>query len=75
MREIISARLGKRRAEMISRNRKVAAQKREEKKEIAEWFRIWLEAPDTFFDWLNVRKESPEFKNKFGEMIEEEEAL
>jgi len=69
------ARLGKRRAEMISRNRKVTAQKREEKKEIAEWFRIWLEAPDTFFDWLNVRKESPEFKNKFGEMIEEEEAL
>jgi len=34
------ARLGKRRAEMISHNRKVEPRKREEKKEIAEWFRI-----------------------------------
>jgi hypothetical protein len=65
------ARLGKRRAEMISRNRKVEEQKRKEKKEIAEWFRIWLEAPDTFFDWLNVRKASPEFHATFGEIEEE----
>jgi len=34
------ARLGKRRAEMISRNRKVEAQKRAEKEEIGGWFRI-----------------------------------
>jgi hypothetical protein len=65
------ARLGKRRAEMISRNRKVEEQKRKEKKEIAEWFRIWLEAPDTFFDWLDVRKASPEFRATFGEIEEE----
>lgn len=69
------ARLGKRRAEMISHNRKVEAQKREEKREIAEWFRIWLETPDAFFGWLEVRKASPEFKEKFGdiETAEEEE--
>src|SRR5437763_4543087 len=42
------ARLGKRRAEMISRNRKVEAHKRAEKLEIANWFRIWLEQPDSF---------------------------
>jgi hypothetical protein len=65
------ARLGKRRAEMISRNRKVEERKRKEKKEIAEWFRIWLEAPDTFFDWLDVRKASPEFHATFGEIEEE----
>jgi hypothetical protein len=65
------ARLGKRRAEMISRNRKVEEQKRKEKKEIAEWFRIWLEAPETFFDWLDVRKASPEFHATFGEIEEE----
>jgi hypothetical protein len=62
------ARLGKRRAEMISRNRKVEQRKREEKKEIAEWFRIWLETPDAFFDWLEVRKASPEFRQKFGDI-------
>jgi hypothetical protein len=65
------ARLGKRRAEMISHNRKVEAGKREEKKEIAEWFRIWLEAPDAFFNWLEVRKASLEFRDKFGEIGEE----
>jgi hypothetical protein len=61
-----TARLGKRRAEMISRNRKVESHKRAEKKEIAEWFRIWLETPDAFFDWLELRKSSPEFLEKFG---------
>ena len=65
------ARLGKRRAEMISRNRKVEELKRKEKKEIAEWFRIWLEAPDTFFNWLEERKASPEFHAAFGELEEE----
>jgi hypothetical protein len=56
------ARLGRRRAEMIARNHKVDPEKREEKEEIAHWFAIWLETPDTFFDWLEVRKESPGFK-------------
>jgi hypothetical protein len=59
------ARLGKRRAEMISRNQKVEASKRSEKVEIASWFRIWLETPDAFFDWLDVRKQSPDFKSRF----------
>jgi hypothetical protein len=62
------ARLGKRRAEMISHNRKVEVRKRDEKREIAEWFRIWLETPDAFFDWLEVRKASPEFRQKFGDI-------
>src|SRR5499427_7556770 len=59
------ARLGKRRAEMIARNHKVEPHKREEKEEIANWFRIWLENPDAFFDWVEVRKQSPEFRAKF----------
>jgi hypothetical protein len=62
------ARLGKRRAEMISRNHKVEPHKREEKVEIANWFRIWLETPDAFFDWLDVRKQSPDFKTRFPEV-------
>src|ERR1700730_18562672 len=59
------ARLDMRRAEMISRNQKVDAPKRAEKEEIANWFRIWLENPDAFFDWLDLRKQSPEFRSKF----------
>lgn len=59
------ARLGRRRAEMISRNHKVDVYKRAEKEEIAHWFAIWLETPDAFFEWLEVRKQSPDFLNKF----------
>jgi hypothetical protein len=67
------ARLGKRRAEMIARNAKVEKQKRAEKEEIANWFRIWLETPDPFFDWLDLRKKSLEFQAKFPHFEEEEE--
>jgi hypothetical protein len=60
------ARLGRRRAEMIARNRKVEADKRAEKAEIAQWFKIWLETPDAFFDWLELRKKSQDFQERFG---------
>jgi hypothetical protein len=59
-------RLGRRRAEMIARNPKVEPHKRAEKEEIIQWFRIWLETPETFFDWLEVRKQSPEFQRRFA---------
>ena len=65
-------RLGKRRAEMIARNHKVEAHKRAEKEEIDSWFRIWLENPDAFFDWLDVRKQTPGFREKFPKLEEEE---
>jgi hypothetical protein len=65
------ARLGKRRAEMIARNFKVDAHKRAEKEEIAVWFRTWLEMPDAFFDWLDVRKQSQEFQKTFPSVDEE----
>lgn len=60
------ARLGRRRAEMIARNPKVDPRKRAEKEEILQWFRVWLETPDAFFDWLEVRKKSPEYIQTFG---------
>ncbi len=63
-------RLGRRRAEMIARNPKVEPAKRTEKEEIAHWFAIWLETPDAFFDWLEVRKQSPEFLQRFGSALE-----
>jgi hypothetical protein len=61
------ARLGRRRAEMISRNPKVDARKRAEKEEVLQWFSLWLQTPDTFFDWLELRKQSPGFRKAFGE--------
>ena len=67
------ARLGRRRAEMISRNHKVEAENRAQKEEVAHWFGIWLETPDAFFDWLDVRKQSPDFQKKFPRAFADEE--
>ena len=60
------ARMGRRRAEMIARNHKVEAEKRAEKEEIMQWFKVWLETPDVFFDWLEARKASPDFQKRFA---------
>lgn len=60
------ARLGRRRAEMIARNPRVDPRKRAEKEEILQWFRVWLETPTAFFDWLEVRKQTPEYRSRFG---------
>jgi hypothetical protein len=67
------ARLGRRRAEMISRNHKVEAENRAQKEEVAHWFGIWLETPDAFFDWLEVRKQSPDFQKRFPRAFVDEE--
>jgi hypothetical protein len=60
------ARLGRRRAEMIARNHRVEPEKRLEKEEIMQWFTVWLDTPDAFFDWLEVRKASPDFQKRFA---------
>ena len=54
--------LGRRRAEAISRNPKVSLPKRLQKREIALWFKVWLETPDIFDDWLALRKSTAEFR-------------
>ena len=55
----------RRRAALIASNRKVAADKRAEKEEIAQWFTIWLQTPELFFDWLALRKQSEDFRQRF----------
>lgn len=66
MREI--ALKGKRRAQMIAGNQKIANEKRAEKEEIVRWFSIWLENPDIFENWLLVRQNSPDFIEQFGQV-------
>lgn len=54
--------LGRHRAQLISRNRKVRLEKRRQKREIAAWFGIWLETPEIFENWLVLRKKTEEFQ-------------
>jgi hypothetical protein len=61
---------GKLRAASLAANPRVSPDKRSEKQEIATWFRIWLETPDLFFDWLELRKASAEFRRLFRERLE-----
>jgi hypothetical protein len=58
---------GKLRVSSLAANPRVNPQKRAEKAEIATWFRIWLETPDLFFDWLDLRKASEDFRRLHGE--------
>jgi hypothetical protein len=51
------ARMGRERATMIARNPRVKPEKRLQKQESALWFQIWLETPDLFADWLELRKQ------------------
>ncbi|HEV2379733.1 MAG TPA: hypothetical protein VG206_08030 [Terriglobia bacterium] len=56
---------GKQRAEALAGNARIRPEKRHEKREIATWFRVWLESPDLFFDWLEIRKQTEEFRQLF----------
>ena len=56
---------GKRRAQMVAANEKVDTQNRAEKAEIVEWFTIWLQSPEIFENWINLRMNSKDFKEKF----------
>lgn len=57
---------GKERAQSLAANPRVSQEKRREKQEIARWFKVWLEVPDLFFDWLELRKGADDFKKLFG---------
>jgi hypothetical protein len=34
--------------------------------EIAQWLTIWLQTPDVFENWVDLRQRSPEFTERFG---------
>ncbi len=57
---------GKQRAGSIARNPRVNAFKRQEKQEISDWFRIWLQSPGLLFGWLELRKGTSEFQARFN---------
>ena len=57
---------GKQRAESLAASPRVNPARRAQKREIADWFRVWLETPDIFFDWLEMRKRAEEFQRLFG---------
>jgi len=59
---------GKLRARSLAANPRVQIQKRQEKLEIARWFQVWLETPDLFARWVELRKSSEEFRRLFADL-------
>ncbi len=51
----------------VARSKIIAETQRTEAKEISEWLRVWLVAPELFRDWLELRMRSAEFRERFGE--------
>jgi hypothetical protein len=61
-----TAERAKRNAASLSRSARLTELKRAEQEEIAQWFTIWLQTPDLFAQWLELRKASPGFKVLVG---------
>ncbi len=40
--------------------------------EIAEWFTVWLQTPEIFDNWVDLRQRSSEFIDKFGDKKHED---
>ena len=50
---------------LISRSKIIDPADRERAKEISQWLMVWLQSPQLFSDWLDLRLRSEEFRNKF----------
>lgn len=52
--------------ELIAQSQVGSAEKRSVAGELAAWLTVWLQNPVVFDDWLNLRRNSPEFLQKFS---------
>jgi len=50
---------------LVSRSKILPRVERERAKEISDWLKVWLESPQLFSDWLDLRLRSEEFGKKF----------
>jgi hypothetical protein len=61
-----AARRVREKAALVSRNARVRPLVRQEWEEIGQWFLLWLQSPDLFVNWLELRRKSPEFRSRFA---------
>lgn len=56
----------KRAARAAAERTELEASEKSFNSEIADWFSVWLQTPDIFDAWLDLRRESVEYLDKFG---------
>lgn len=52
--------------ELVAKSMRVALPDRLIAAEVAHWLAVWLQNPPIFADWLVLRRESAEFRDRFG---------
>lgn len=57
---------GRRHATKLTEGANISIEARHLHDEISNWLRIWLETPEVFEGWLDIRKRSPDFLRTFG---------
>ncbi len=61
-----TAQRAKQNARALSRSSTLTSEQRALQAEIAEWFAVWLQTPDLFAQWLELRKAAPDFNAAFS---------
>ena len=51
--------------ELAAKSMRVALPERLIAAEVAHWLTVWLQNPPIFADWLTLRRQSPEFRERF----------
>ncbi len=59
---------GTRTASENAENKTFDPAKQHVNREIAQWLTHWLQTPEVFETWVTLRKRSPEFVEKFGDL-------
>jgi hypothetical protein len=54
-------------AESLAQGGTLSATDRAEQAELAEWLKVWIQTPNLFADWLELRRRAPDFRKKFSE--------
>jgi len=53
--------------QQLSKSKIVAEKRRVEARELVQWLTVWLQEPNMFEDWLDLRRRSPEFRQLLKE--------
>lgn len=61
-----AGRRAREKALLVARNPRAHSLVRHEWQEIGQWFLVWLQNPDLFATWLELRKKSSEFRSRFA---------
>ena len=51
--------------ELLAASKKISLREREVAGEVAHWLTVWLQNPPIFADWLSLRRQSAEYRERF----------